>query len=195
MPNLAFDLAAPPLFVDLVGTPSTNTGSLTSTAGTAYVLYKGITPVPISNLAVFFYIHGVPAVGAGWSEVAVYTSPNFTYVNLDTSSEAMSLTCRGWASIDTEAKVASTAGYWKNISLSTPIPAGSPIWLGVAGSYATTQASFRIYTDGVIVGDAKSLADGTGATTRPSLNVGVARTFTGNVGSVVVSPVLSARLI
>ena len=90
-------------------------------------------------------------------------------------------------------KIASTTGYWKRIVPATPIAAGSPLWVVVAGLFATTQASYRTFNQGVVVGDAKSLADGAGTTTRPSTNIGVARTFTGNVGSVVNTPFLRAR--
>lgn len=176
------------------GSPTPTTGSLTpSTGGTAYAFQVGIAPRQMSAIDAFFYVHGVAAVGTGWAEVAIATSDPLAHANYDASPEAINLTYRGYADIETEVKVAATVGYWKRIVPTTPILAGSPLWVVVCGLFATTQASYRTFNDAVVIGDAKTKADATGATTRPSTNIGTALSFSGNVGTAVACPFLRAR--
>lgn len=189
--NFSGGVVAP---IDMFGTVTPDTGALApSTGGTAYAKYVGVAPKNLLSVDAFFYVHGVAAVGTGWAEIALYTSPPVTHANYDSSLESISLTPAGYSDISTEVKVASTTGYWKQIPLSTYIEAGTPLWVGVAGLFSTTQASYRTFNQGIITGDAKTLADGTGVTTRPSTNLGTARSFSGNVGAVVVCPVMFVR--
>lgn len=170
-------------------------GSVVSTAGTAYVKYAGRWPVAIAAIDVLLYVHGVAAAGVGWAEAAAYTSPDLNRTNFDTNSESIPLTVCGYTDIEAEVKTAATVGYWKRVTLTNPIPPDTEIWVGFASSFASTQASFRIPSEHSIMGIGKTLADATGATTRPSLNIGTARTFGGAVGAGVTVPVTGALVV
>lgn len=172
-----------------------DTGSLTVAAGTSYARYAGRWALPITTIDLFFYVHGVAAVGVGWAEVAIATSSPMVQSNFDTGTESIDLTIRGYADIESLVKTASTFGYWKRVTPVTPIMPGTDLWIAVASSFATTQASFRIPTGGTVNGRSKTRVDATGATTRPSLVIGAAQTFTGPVGTGATVPMFEVQVL
>lgn len=177
----------PPVAVSRVLTVPRNadTGSMTCVAGTAYAMYVGSWGSAISSMDVGYYTHSLAALGAGWAELGIATGPVASQV------ASNSLTVRGFVSVDTEVKLGTTTVRTATVG-SLSIGAGENIWLIVGGSHATTQASYRIAVvgDRDVMGYACARADAASTTTRPSLNIGTARDFTGTPGTGFAVPVL-----
>jgi hypothetical protein len=155
--------------------PPSATSSFVAVAGTAYAYCFGRELQTINSLRAFAYTHGVAAAGAGWAEIAVATG---TFVP---NSTTQTLTYRAYADIDAEVKTAATVMNHKLLTAS--IPQEEDIWIVVASSHASTQASWRPTGEADLTGLPCIRVDATGATTRPSLNIGTARAFTATIGS------------
>lgn len=179
----------PPVAVSRVLTVPRNadTGAITCVAGTTYAMYIGSWGAPLSSIDVGYYTHSLAAVGAGWAELGIATGPVASQV------ATTSLTVRGFVSVDTEVKLGTTTVRTATIT-GLAIAAGADLWLVVGGSHATTQASYRsaAVNDRDVMGYACSRADAASTTTRPSLNIGTARDFTGTPGTGFINPVLWA---
>lgn len=155
-----------------------DTGSILTAAGTTYAWYAGTWGAPLTSVDVGYYVHSAAAAGAGWAELGIATGP------IASQGTTTSLTARGFVSIDTEVKAGTTTVRTATISGLT-IGAGVGLWILVGNSYATTQASFRcvLAGDRDVMGYACARADAASTTTRPSLNIGTARDFTGTPGT------------
>ena len=171
--------------------PTTDdTGSMTTTAGRAYAMYMGQAPRNLTSIDVAFYIHGVAAVAGGggasvnWAEIAIATGAfeNFT------GGTSTDLTILAYTSIDTEAKIAATAGYQK--TLTATITRGQSMWIVIAGSYETTQMSLRTRDGADIEGYGRIRA-----ATQPSLNLSTPLAFTTTPGAAATATLwLKARI-
>lgn len=142
-------------------------GSLTLTADTIYARYIGRAASPLSSIRVIAYVSGAAAVGAGWAEIAIATG-DFT-----TPLANVTLTPRGYASIDTEVKAGLTSPYTKTITGLALSPVDD-LWLLVACNYATTQATLRINAGD---GDRSGAAPRAVAAGRPSTLIETATTY------------------
>jgi hypothetical protein len=175
MPNPSHNFARPPVAPSrLMGTDGTwwSVSSAALISGVAQAFYIGRTMEHRSSLTLGFYQHGANAVGAGWSEIALATG---TFSTLAAAS--VDLTALGYASVDTEAKAAATAVRYKTLT-GLALQPDDDLWVIVASAYATTQMTLRVAGgDGDRPGTRRSRA-----AYQPSLNIGVARTFTFSAG-------------
>lgn len=187
MPNVSVDLSANSTgAVRQVAAPAATT-SFVAAAGTAYAYCLGRERDIVNSIRAFAYNHGVAAVGTGWAEIAVATGvfvPNST---------SQTLTYRAYADIDAEVKAGATVTY--NKLLTAQLPPTEDIWIVVASSHATTQASWRPITEGDPSGLPCVRVDATGATTRPSLNIGTARVFTATIGTATTVPFMKYQVV
>lgn len=115
-----------------------NSTTLTVTAATSYAYYVGRTGQALSALDLVVYISGTPAAGAGYCELAIAKSGPWSAL-----AASVDLTILGYASIDAEVKGGATQTIAKTIS-GIAIGPLDDLWVVVAGSHATTQATFRV---------------------------------------------------
>jgi hypothetical protein len=177
MPNLSVNISHSARGPGRQPYAATGTGSFVGTAGRAYAWCLGRELQNVTSLLGQVYVQGVAAAGAGWAEIAVATG---TFVP---GSSNQTLTYRAYADIDAEVKAAASVMYGKTLTPSQPITTDQDIWIVVASSHASTQASWRNPSEPELTGLVGIKSDATGATTRPSLNIGTPLVFTGAVGS------------
>lgn len=127
-------------------------GPLTMVAGKAYAYYVGQAPRNLTAMDLHCYIHGVAAVAGGggaalnWAEVAIASGPKPSSLQAN-----VNLTVLAYASIDTEAKAGATTLVSKAVSAFS-LARDLGMWVVVAASYQTTQASLRFSNGSDVTG-------------------------------------------
>jgi hypothetical protein len=127
---------------------------------------------------------GAGGAAVNWAEIGIATGT----LETEAAGALTDLTIRGFASIDAEARAGSTVFAEKQIT-GLAIDAGTGLWIVVAQSYQTTQATFRSF-DGVAGGGTCRHR----AATQPSLNLNVARDFTDSAYTVA-TPRMHRRIV
>lgn len=154
-------------------------GPFTPISAKCYALYLGEARRNLSSIRVALYIHGVAAVAGGggaalnWAEIGIATGT----LEDNAGKASTTLTVKGYASIDTEARTAATAVVEKNIT-GISIAEGEGMWQVFASTYETLPMNLRyIGAAGNISGEYRAKT-----TTQPSLIVGVPTAFVDDAG-------------
>lgn len=145
--------------------------ALVLTSQTAYAYYVDRAGEALSSIDLGVYVSGTAAVGTGWAEIAIAKG------SWSILQASVNLTMLGYADIDAEVKTGATANYTKTVS-GISIAPEDDLWVVVASSHATTQASLRIFNGD---GDRQGLHRRR-ANCRPSTNLNTPLAFTYTFG-------------